>query len=281
MCHSTWWTCKGRRGRAAVPCVVMNWSSCGTDCDSPSRPATSRPEHGCGACTPSRRARSSPPSSGRRPRLPPRPVSQLGSCKHPPARLLSRNIAWAANASRRHSPNGPTTARRCGLAGDRDAISVTLAAYLVFEDPADPSTAAVDFAAAKGSSRCPATRALLGRSLNFVASGRQDARSESTAKNALAGSSVEETWRTPSPSAMVARRNSARRCAQPRMRPAFLAGPRRTGRKREPTCPAWRRENCRHCGTALRASGPAGQPRSDSVCSAFLFFGAYRIATAA
>ncbi|HTP27992.1 MAG TPA: hypothetical protein VMK12_20350, partial [Anaeromyxobacteraceae bacterium] len=45
---------------------------------------------------------------------------------------------------------------------------------------------------------------------------------------------------------------SARRCAQPRMRPAFLAGPRRTGRKREPTCPAWRRENCRHCGTALR-----------------------------
>ncbi|HTS31409.1 MAG TPA: hypothetical protein VMH81_36300 [Bryobacteraceae bacterium] len=96
---------------------------------------------------------------------------------------------------------------RCGLAGDRDAISATLAAFLVFEDPADPSTAAVDFAAAKESLRCPATRALLGRSLNFVASGRQDARSESTAKNALDGSSVEETWRTPSPSAMVARRN--------------------------------------------------------------------------
>jgi len=29
---------------------------------------------------------------------------------------------------------------------------------------------------------------------------------------------------------------SAGRCAQPRMRPAFVAGPRRTGRKREPTC---------------------------------------------
>ena len=90
-----------------------NWSSCGTACGSPSRPATSRPGHGCGAvpCTPSRRARSSPPSSGRRPRLPPRPVSQLGSRKHPPARLLSRNIACAANVSRRHFPTGPTTGR--------------------------------------------------------------------------------------------------------------------------------------------------------------------------
>jgi len=96
---------------------------------------------------------------------------------------------------------------RCGLAGDRDAISATLAAFLVFEDSDDPSTAAVDFAAEKGSLRCPATRALLGRSLNFVASGRQDARSESTAKNVFDGSSVEETCRTPSPSAMVARRN--------------------------------------------------------------------------
>ena len=86
----------------------------------------------------------------------------MGSCKHPPARLLSRNIACAANVSRRHSPNGPTTAR--GVACD--AISATLAAYLAFEDPADPSTAAVDFAAAKGSLRCPAARALLGRSLS-------------------------------------------------------------------------------------------------------------------
>jgi len=42
------------------------------------------------------------------------------------------------------------------------------------------------------------------------------------------------------------------------MRPAFLVGPRRTGHKREPTCPAWRRENCRHCGTALRGGGSSG-----------------------
>jgi len=41
---------------------------------------------------------------------------------------------------------------------------------------------------------------------------------------------------------------SAWRCAQPRI---FAAGPRRTGREREPTCPAWRREDRRHCGTAL------------------------------
>lgn len=75
-------------------------------------PATSRSGHGGGPVprTPSRRASYSPPSSERRSRPPPRPVSQLGSCKRPPARLLSRT-ARAANVWRRHSPSGPTTAR--------------------------------------------------------------------------------------------------------------------------------------------------------------------------
>ena len=52
-------------------------------------------------------------------------------------------------------------------------------------------------------------RALLGRSVKFAASGWQYARRESTAPNVLDGP-LEEAWRPPSPSAMVARRNVGR-----------------------------------------------------------------------
>jgi len=95
----------------------------------------------------------------------------------------------------------------CGLVGDRDAVSATLAAHLVFMDPADPSTAAVDFFAAGASLQCPATREILRNTLELAAPGRQDAPSESTAPTALDGSSAGDTWRTPSAAAMVARRN--------------------------------------------------------------------------
>jgi hypothetical protein len=94
----------------------------------------------------------------------------------------------------------------CGLVGDRDAVSATLAAHLVFRDPADPMTAAVDFAAAAASSRYTATKEMLRSTLEFAAPGRQDALSESTASNALGRSSAGETWRTSSAAGMVARR---------------------------------------------------------------------------
>jgi len=108
------------------------------------------------------------------------------------------------------------------VAGDRDAISLRL----TFEDPPIP---AVDLAAANGSLRWPATRALLGRSFNFAPSG----------------------GKTPGPSQP---RRSGTALRPPRMRPAFVPGPRRTGRKREPACPTWRRENYRHCGTRSQTS---------------------------
>jgi len=58
-----------------------------------------------------------------------------------------------------------------------------------------------------------------------------------------------------------------RRRAQPRTRSAFVAGPRRTGRKREPTCPAWRRENSRHCGTALASPSLTETPLRRITCA--------------
>jgi hypothetical protein len=94
----------------------------------------------------------------------------------------------------------------CGLCGDRDAVSATLAAHLVFRDPADPSTAAVDFAAAAASLQRAASRQLLRSTLELAAPGRQEAPSESTAQNALDGTPAGETWRTPSAAGMVARR---------------------------------------------------------------------------
>ncbi|HET7754637.1 MAG TPA: hypothetical protein VFK85_12070, partial [Anaeromyxobacteraceae bacterium] len=94
----------------------------------------------------------------------------------------------------------------CGLSGDRDAVSATLAAHLVFGDVADPGTAVVDYATAAASLDHAATRELLRSTLDPVAPGRQDALSESTAPNALDGKSAGETWRTPAATRLVARR---------------------------------------------------------------------------
>jgi hypothetical protein len=92
----------------------------------------------------------------------------------------------------------------CGLRGDRDAVSATLAAHVIFEDAADPRTAVVDYATAAASLEHAATWEVLNSTL--VASGRQDALSESTAPNALDGKSAGETWRTPTATRWVARR---------------------------------------------------------------------------
>ena len=80
-------------------------------------------------------------------------------------------------------------------------------------------------------------------------SGRQEAPSEPAAPNALDGfvGSIR--------AGMVARRNVGRapHCAQPRMRPALVAGPRRTGRKREPTCPRGGEKTAAIAGQLLEA----------------------------
>jgi hypothetical protein len=94
----------------------------------------------------------------------------------------------------------------CGLCGDRDAVSATLAAHLAFGDPADPTTAVVDYGAAAALLEHPATWETLRSTLGHAAPGRQDALSESTAPNALDGSSAGETWRTPGAISLVARR---------------------------------------------------------------------------
>ena len=94
----------------------------------------------------------------------------------------------------------------CGLSGDRDAVSATLAAHLVLGDAADPESAVVDYAAAAASLEHAATWEVLRSTLDPAAPGRQDALSESTAPNVLDGSSAGETWRTPTTTRLVARR---------------------------------------------------------------------------
>ena len=131
------------------------------------------------------------PSEGRS-RLPSRPASQPRLLQAPTRETALSQHCCAANVSRRHSPRGPATARGVACPVIATRSRTTLAAQPAFEDPADPSTAAVDSAGAKGSLRWSATRALRGCSPKFAASGRQDARSESTAPNALDGSCVEE-----------------------------------------------------------------------------------------
>jgi hypothetical protein len=113
----------------------------------------------------------------------------------------------------------------CGLTGDRDAVSATLAAHLVFGDAADPRTAVVDYAAAAASLEHPATKEILRSTLYLVAPGRQDALSESTTPSALDGVSAEETRRTPTATRLVARRIVG---TAPRPTPDETAASRRT-----------------------------------------------------
>jgi len=94
----------------------------------------------------------------------------------------------------------------CGLTGDRDAVSATLAAYVAFTDPDVPSTAVVDFARSRASLRDSTRQILRDTLLDFAARGRQDAPSESTAHSAPDGSSAGKTGRTPHPLVVARRR---------------------------------------------------------------------------
>jgi hypothetical protein len=113
----------------------------------------------------------------------------------------------------------------CGLTADRDAVSATLAAHLVFGDAADPRTAVVDYATAAASLEYAATCEVLRSTLQPAASGRQDALSESTAPNARDGWSAGETWRTPTATRLVARQIVG---TAPRPTPDETVTPRRT-----------------------------------------------------
>jgi hypothetical protein len=127
----------------------------------------------------------------------------------------------------------------CGLAGDRDAVSATLAAHLVFGDAADPRTAVVDYSLAAASLEHRTTWEVLRSTLQPAAAGRQDALSESTSPTALHGSSVEETWQTSTAARLVARRIVG---TAPRPTPDETVTPRRTtperARMRTDLCPA-------------------------------------------
>ena len=99
----------------------------------------------------------------------------------------------------------------CGLTGDRDAVSAALAAHVTFDGLSRPASARVDFASARVS-LTPVAREILLRTLEFAASGRQDARSESTPSTAF-GASAGGTGRTPQHVVV------ARRIAEERLHP--------------------------------------------------------------
>jgi hypothetical protein len=85
----------------------------------------------------------------------------------------------------------------CGLHGDRDAVSATLGAFVVFGNRAEPASATVDFAASRASLYQVHTRTTLYDTLDFALEGRQDALSESNAHSARDGWSAAEKGRTP------------------------------------------------------------------------------------
>jgi len=85
----------------------------------------------------------------------------------------------------------------CGLRGDRDAVSATLGAHVVFGNRAEPASASVDFAASRASLFQVKTRTILYDTLDFALEGRQDALSESNAHSARDGWSAAEKGPTP------------------------------------------------------------------------------------
>jgi hypothetical protein len=93
----------------------------------------------------------------------------------------------------------------CGLRGDRDAVSATLAAFVVFGDRARAESATVDFDASRALLSDPPTRTLLGDTRRFTYQGWQGILSESNAHSARDGFFVADPGRTPD-QVVVARR---------------------------------------------------------------------------
>ena len=97
----------------------------------------------------------------------------------------------------------------CGLRGDRDAVSATLAAFVEFTDPTQPSTARVDVDASRACGDDRHTRTILDCTLELHSRGRQDAPSESNSLTSHGGLSAAERGRTPD-AIVVARRTAGR-----------------------------------------------------------------------
>ena len=79
---------------------------------------------------------------------------------------------------------------RCGLRGDRDAVSATLAACVQLATRGEPGSAALDGVLARELLDAPATRERLYATLPYALQGRQDVRSESTVHSARDGGFV-------------------------------------------------------------------------------------------
>ncbi len=110
-----------------------------------------------------------------------------------------------------HCPCGARVSKRladrthvcdaCGIRGDRDAVSAVLASFVVLADPGRPTSAIVDYEAARAAVRS------IRRALEPVSyTGWQDTLSESTDRSAWEGFSVLTQMSTPD-SMRVARRN--------------------------------------------------------------------------
>jgi hypothetical protein len=101
----------------------------------------------------------------------------------------------------------------CGLRGDRDAVSATLAACVVLADRERPASAELDLALARQLLAAPHTGTRLLATLPYAGSGRQDVRSESTAHSAHDGPSVAE--KVPTPDLVVVARRIAGTASYP------------------------------------------------------------------
>ena len=85
----------------------------------------------------------------------------------------------------------------CGLRGDRDAVSATLAACVVVGERGRPASATLDLALARALLDARDTRARLLATFPYALDGRQDVRPESTVHSARDGSFVAEKGPTP------------------------------------------------------------------------------------
>lgn len=92
----------------------------------------------------------------------------------------------------------------CGLRGDRDAVSATLAACVIVVERGRPSSATLDPALARRLLDAAQTRSVLFDTLPYSLNGRQDVRSESTVHSARDGWFVAE--KGPSPDFVVVAR---------------------------------------------------------------------------
>jgi hypothetical protein len=120
----------------------------------------------------------------------------------------------------------------CGIVGDRDAVSATLAACVVVRDPSAPATAYVDDERTRNLLYNLRTRSVLAYTVSDK--GRQDVPSESNAHSARDGLRIADPGRTPAYVRWLGK-SLARLGLQPRMSSTLRVGPRRSASISEPT----------------------------------------------